>query len=226
MNKINAFKKSSNEQGVVGGASSSTNTRRDVAPSTNTGTPTSGNAGKGMDNGASMQNMEFQQNAGIMASGQGGMNSSNINGKLNAGSMNEHAVIPPVRNTYYRSSDFVVLAHLGRAIRPQQGGRWAQRVGVRTSEDGEQPRLLAQVFRNSLGNGSSRWSLVLLQWNDHFGYNFAKFEDMTINIKFRDYVANITLPPGAFTMQWTAVDSAFETNPATRTKTTSDPRNS
>lgn len=131
---------------------------------------------------------------------------------INKGADNEGAVIPPTRDTNYRTSDYVTLAHLGVAIRPQKDGeRWAQRVGVVTSEDDNSgPIAKAQLFRNSLGNGTSRWSVLILQQYDHYGYDRAKAEDITFQLKFRDYVASFVLPPGAFTLQWTAKDTDFE----------------
>ncbi|PWN32809.1 glycoside hydrolase, partial [Meira miltonrushii] len=125
---------------------------------------------------------------------------------MNQGADNEGSVIPPTRDTNYRTSDYVTLAHLGVAIRPQKDGeRWAQRVGVVTSEDDHSgPVVKAQLFRNSLGNGSSRWSVIILQQYDHYGYDRAKAEDITFQLKFRNYVATFVLPPGAFTLQWTA----------------------
>ncbi|UZJ55247.1 hypothetical protein CBS101457_004567 [Exobasidium rhododendri] len=115
--------------------------------------------------------------------------------KMNRGAVNEDEVIPPTREQYYRTSDFTTLAHLGLATRPEQrGGTWARRVGVVTSEDGSaDPRVYTQLFEKDLGNQ-----------NDHQGYNYGSFEDMTFQIKFRDAVAQVILPPGAFTLQWTA----------------------
>lgn len=106
-------------------------------------------------------------------------------------------------------SDFVTLAHLGIAIRPDTKGEdYGMRIGVTTTEDNTSyPRVISQLFRRDMGNGSSRWSLILLQQNDNNGYNYGVFEDITIQIKFRDAVAEVVLPPGAFTLQWTAPNS-------------------
>ncbi|MCO5598573.1 hypothetical protein L7F22_052670 [Adiantum nelumboides] len=73
------------------------------------------------------------------------MNAANLSdvSAINKGADNEGSVIPPTRDTNYRTSDYVTLAHLGVAIRPQKDGeRWAQRVGVVTSEDNHSGRLL------------------------------------------------------------------------------------
>jgi hypothetical protein len=78
-------------------------------------------------------------------------------------------------------------------------------MGVTTTEDAnEYPRVYSQLFKRDLGNGSSRWSLIVLQQNDHQGYNYGSFEDMTLQITFRNATAQVVLPPGAFTLQWTA----------------------
>lgn len=75
---------------------------------------------------------------------------------VNSGAENEGKVIPPDRDTYYRTSDFVTLAHLGTAIRAVKGTRGAKRIGVITSEDDYKgPRLKAQLFRNEQGDVSA-----------------------------------------------------------------------
>jgi O-glycosyl hydrolase len=135
--------------------------------------------------------------------------------QTNVGAENENDIIPPFRSTYYRTSDFVALAHLGKAIRPSaQGVRRAQRIGVVTTEDNHSSqRLQAQVFRNGLGNGRSRWSVLLAQQADHYNYAYAQKEDVTVQIKFRESVATIVVPPGVFTLQFEADDTVWEQDP-------------
>jgi hypothetical protein len=158
------------------------------------------------------------------------LKSVNPAGELNEGAVNQNQVIPPAGDTFYRTvskrclccrvseqansndaygcpqSDFVTLAHLSLAIKPDTvQADWGVRVGSTTTEDNtEYPRVISQLFRRDIGNGSSRWSLILLQQNDDNGYNYGVFEDITIQIKFRESVATVVLPPGAFTLQWTA----------------------
>lgn len=106
------------------------------------------------------------------------------------------------------TSDFALLAHLTRAIRPRDSEeQWAVRVGAATTEqkndfpDGE--RIKVQAYRTSIGSdGKRRWSLTLLQKHDHF--LTGVYNDVTATIKFKNMVANVTLPVGLHTLTWVA----------------------
>lgn len=103
---------------------------------------------------------------------------------------------------YSRTSDFLTLAHLGRAIRPQKEGEtWAKRVGVESTEDGPMmySRASVQGFRqdNIDQAGSSRFTLIILQKNDHA--QTGRYSKSTFQIAFRNTFVNITLPVGVHT---------------------------
>lgn len=106
------------------------------------------------------------------------------------------------------TSDYAALVHLNRATRLQaKGESTAIRTGVSTTEqaigfpDGE--RVKAQAYKVKLANGQYRYSLIVLQRNDHF--LSGKFDPVDLVIGFQDKTANITgLPVGLYTFQWVA----------------------
>lgn len=121
------------------------------------------------------------------------------------------AYVPPggaadTRGKYKITSDFVLLGHLTRAIRPRNNEeKWAVRVGATSSDqalgypDGE--RVKVQAYRTSLGaDGKRRWSVTLLQKHDRF--LTGVYQDVTAVIKFKNQVANFTAPPGLYTLTW------------------------
>lgn len=64
-------------------------------------------------------------------------------------------------------------------------------------------RLLAQAFRqDGVKPGVSRFSLVLLNQNDH--YETDVWENATAVIAFRGQIANVTTLPGLYTLSWEA----------------------
>ncbi|KAN0064599.1 hypothetical protein ACQY0O_002228 [Thecaphora frezii] len=120
---------------------------------------------------------------------------------------------------YFRkTSDYVLLSHLSLAVRPRvKGGAYGRVIGfdsteVPYSDDQNSPtnpvagRVLAQFFRSDNIDPSkpelSRFSLVLLNQNDH--YETGVFEDLTVTIWFRGSVANFTSGPGLYTLSWLA----------------------
>lgn len=62
-----------------------------------------------------------------------------------------------------------------------------------------------QAFERTLGNGTSRYSIVVLQQNDH--YLNGVFDDFPLILKFRNYIMQVTLPVGVHTMWFTASSS-------------------
>ena len=106
-------------------------------------------------------------------------------------------------NQFYRlTSDYVSLSHLSLAVRPRaRGGGYGRRVGSTNTDELTElgGRVLAQSFRTELPDqaGQSRWSLLLLNQNDH--YVTGVYEDVTVSIGFRGQVANFTSGPGLYT---------------------------
>jgi hypothetical protein len=109
---------------------------------------------------------------------------------------------------YYKlTSDYVTLMHFDRATRPRSGSeKNAIRTGVTTSEqknnneDGERVRVSA--FKTPLAGDKHRYSLIVLQKNDH--ELTGKYENVTLQIGFENMVANVTLPCGLHTLTWVA----------------------
>lgn len=121
------------------------------------------------------------------------------------------AFVPPggpvdTHGRFRLTSDFVLLGHLTRATRPRnKEEKWAVRVGASTTEeqnnfpDGD--RVKVQAYKTSLGSdGKRRWSLQVLQKHDHF--LTGVYNDVTVTIKYKDMVANVTLPVGLHTLTW------------------------
>ncbi|SPO37899.1 related to beta-1,6-glucanase precursor [Pseudozyma flocculosa] len=126
---------------------------------------------------------------------------------------------PFQQSSYYkRTSDFSFLSHVSLAVRPRvAGGQYGRLIGTSSTEkpapndDGSTPdpvagRVLASLFRSDNVDPSnaelSRFSLVLLNQNDHYGTQ--NMEDITVTIAFRGTVANVTLGVGLYTMSWLA----------------------
>ncbi|KDN44245.1 glycoside hydrolase family 30 protein [Tilletiaria anomala UBC 951] len=100
--------------------------------------------------------------------------------------------------SYELTSDFATLAHGSLATRVRGMETQSFVMGVNTTAG----QLLAQGFENPLGNGMSRFSLVFLQQNDHYGTGL--FENFTATIQFRGQVVDIELPVGMHTLWWHA----------------------
>ncbi|SNX84671.1 related to beta-1,6-glucanase precursor [Melanopsichium pennsylvanicum] len=107
---------------------------------------------------------------------------------------------------FKRTSDFSVLSHLSAAVRPTGDSKqYSRRIGVKSTDETSElgGRLLAQAFRqDGVKSGITRFSVVLLNQNDH--YETGVFEEVTANIAFRGQVVNVTTPPGLFTFSWEA----------------------
>ncbi|KAJ1025703.1 hypothetical protein NDA18_004041 [Ustilago nuda] len=107
---------------------------------------------------------------------------------------------------FKRTSDMAVLSHLSTAIRPTGASKnYSKRIGVRSTDEYTDlgGRLLAQAFRqDGVRPGVTRFSLVLLNQNDH--YESDVFEAATAVISFRGMVANVTTMPGLYTLSWEA----------------------
>lgn len=107
---------------------------------------------------------------------------------------------------FKRSSDFSVLSHLSAAVRPTGVSKsYSKRIGVTSTDETTElgGRLLAQAFRqDGVRPGITRFSLVLLNQNDH--YDTGVFEEATAVIGFRGMVANVTTVPGLYTLSWEA----------------------
>ncbi|SJX62284.1 related to beta-1,6-glucanase precursor [Sporisorium reilianum f. sp. reilianum] len=127
---------------------------------------------------------------------------------------------------FKRTSDLSVLSHLSTAVRPTGASTaYSKRIGVKSTDElGELGgRLLAQAFRqDGVKPGVSRFSLILLNQNDH--YETDDFEAVTTEIAFRGMVANVTTVPGLYTVSWEAPtdagqpDFTFEGAPADASK--------
>ncbi|EST08437.1 Glycoside hydrolase, family 30 [Kalmanozyma brasiliensis GHG001] len=113
---------------------------------------------------------------------------------------------------FKRTSDFSVLAHLSAAIRPMGASKeYARRIGVTSTDETTDlgGRMLAQAFRqDGVRPGVSRFSVILLNQNDH--YESGVFEAATSVISFRGMVANVTTVPGLYTIAWEAPTIAGE----------------
>ncbi|GAK63921.1 glycoside hydrolase [Moesziomyces antarcticus] len=107
---------------------------------------------------------------------------------------------------FKRSSDFSVLSHLSTAVRPTGASKeYSKRIGVSSTDEITElgGRLLAQAFRqDGVKPGVSRFSLVLLNQNDH--YETDVWENATAVIAFRGQIANVTTLPGLYTLSWEA----------------------
>ena len=101
--------------------------------------------------------------------------------------------------TYKLSSDFAALAHGSLATRLREGEQTSKVIGVSSTE----ASLVSAGFVNDLGNGTSRFSLYILQKNDHSGYGDS-FDNVTAVISFRNTIASIELPVGLHTITWHA----------------------
>lgn len=107
---------------------------------------------------------------------------------------------------FKRTSDMAVLSHLSTAVRPTGASKnYSKRIGVTSTDEFTDlgGRLLAQAFRqDGVKPGVTRFSLVLLNQNDH--YESDVFEAATAVISFRGMVANVTTMPGLYTLSWEA----------------------
>ncbi|UTT92773.1 hypothetical protein NDA17_001706 [Ustilago hordei] len=107
---------------------------------------------------------------------------------------------------FKRTSDMAVLSHLSTAIRPTGASKnYSKRIGVQSTDEYTDlgGRLLAQAFRqDGVKPGVTRFSLVLLNQNDH--YESDVFEAATAVISFRGMVAKVTTMPGLYTLSWEA----------------------
>lgn len=63
---------------------------------------------------------------------------------------------------------------------------------------------MAAAFENQLGNGTSRFSVVLVQQNDHGQTSTGPFDDLGVTLQFRGEVLQLTLPVGLHTVWWYA----------------------
>lgn len=104
---------------------------------------------------------------------------------------------------YKLTSDFALLAQGSLATRLRKDEVMTYKLGVSTTDG----MLLAQAFETVLadGSGNSRYSVVLLQQNDH--YLNGLFEEYNCVLKFRDQVLDITFPVGVHTFWFTAPSS-------------------
>lgn len=118
---------------------------------------------------------------------------------------------------FKRTSDMSVLSHLSTAVRPTGESKlYSKRIGVTSTDELTElgGRVLAQAFRqDGVKPGVSRFSLVLLNQNDH--YETDIFEPATAVIAFRGQVANVTTVPGLYTLSWEAPTVAAATADAT-----------
>lgn len=107
---------------------------------------------------------------------------------------------------FKRTSDLSVLSHLSTAIRPEGASKsYSKRIGVTSTDEQTElgGRLLAQAFRqDGVKSGVTRFSIVLLNQNDH--YETGVFEPVTAVIAFRGMTANVTTVPGLYTLSWEA----------------------
>jgi O-glycosyl hydrolase len=107
---------------------------------------------------------------------------------------------------FKRSSDYSVLSHLSAAVRPTGASKeYSKRIGVSSTDEITElgGRLLAQAFRqDGVKPGVSRFSLILLNQNDH--YETDVWENATAVIAFRGQIANVTTLPGLYTLSWEA----------------------
>lgn len=117
---------------------------------------------------------------------------------------------------FKRTSDLSVLSHLSTAVRPVGASQtYSKRIGVSSTDELTElgGRVLAQAFRqDGVKPGVSRFSVVLLNQNDH--YETGVFEAATAVIAFRGMIANVTTVPGLYTLSWEApTDAAPSTVP-------------
>lgn len=119
--------------------------------------------------------------------------------------------MPTEASVFKLTSDFAILAHLTRAIRPPgtTDQSFARRVGTVTTEDPstfhyeDGARLFSQGFVSTLPSGKLRYALVLLQKNDY--YLSGKYEPASIVIGFRGQIATLeNLDVGLYTVVWEA----------------------
>lgn len=129
-----------------------------------------------------------------------------------------------VSNLFKRSSDYLVLAHLSAAVRPQgTSTSYSRRIGVTSTDETTEfgGRLLAQAFRqDNVKPGITRFSVIILNQNDH--YETGLFEDATAVISFRGMVANVVTSPGLYTLSWEAPTNAASDTSAAQDKVVAD----
>lgn len=112
--------------------------------------------------------------------------------------------------TYKLTSQYALLAHLSRAIRKRSStDKVAVRTGIATTEeannnpDGE--RIRAQAFKTVLSNGKVRWSVIVVQRNDH--YLTGQYDPVDLVIGFRGMTTKIpALPVGLHTFVFQSDD--------------------
>ena len=108
-------------------------------------------------------------------------------------------VIKPDGNLTF-TSDYATIAQGSLGSRLRSDEQRSFKMGVNTTAGA----LIGQGFINPIGEKGhmSRFSLVLLNQNDHYGT--GNYENITASILFRGAVADITLGVGMHTLWWTA----------------------
>ncbi|PWN53486.1 glycoside hydrolase [Violaceomyces palustris] len=113
---------------------------------------------------------------------------------------------------YKTTSDYLALTHLSLAVRARGSSTYGVNINSITSDEtalgDANSRLFSQVFRsdNADSRGNSRWSVVILNRNDHF--LTGRYDNVTVAINFRGKVANFTCMPGVYTLSWLAPKTA------------------
>ncbi|KAF9502119.1 glucan endo-1,6-beta-glucosidase [Pleurotus eryngii] len=113
--------------------------------------------------------------------------------------------------SYSVNQEFYAMAQASKAILPRDsGGPWGKRVGVSVGGSlGSGLRVSAFVTGRANPNDWERYSLVVLNWNDHSSSGSWNPVPVKTTIEFRGTQATITFPVGVSTLWWYAPKQSF-----------------
>lgn len=106
---------------------------------------------------------------------------------------------------YAATSDFALLRHLSYGVRARGGSDWAYKLAVTSTDQPKEGdgtingRIMAQAYEAALKDGTSRFCVVLFNWNDN---NKTDFEPVTAVVSFRGKTVEVTTDPGVHTFCW------------------------